>query len=842
LSHAWLGDIGIGAAIGVAYFLAARLGLALRTKPEALAIIWPAAGIAVGALIALGPRARLPVAGAAAVATIACNLLIGRHAGLALTFGLINAGQALLTAWLIERRFGSAFKLSDVPQVVGFIVASTIGAAVAAAAAAVSVSLVDPTTSASNVWRLWFASCSLGVITVAPLVIGLGEAVRELPPRRELVEGAAALATLAVLSVLLVFLPQGPWATALPVALVFPLLLWVAVRCRPVFAAAAAFMVALAVIWSTNFSEGHFADEGLLLKNRILATQTLVLAGALLVLILAALFDERRRNEMILKVSNERLKDSNQCLQLALSGAKLGAFSLDVATGRIECDALAAHIHGHAALPRTIKDGRRFIHPEDRANIDAAFAGAPGAGGVCSAEYRVVLPPGQLHAGEVRWVAFEGSVSCDAQGTPVRLLGVTRDITHRRQAEQALADRNSQLALAGEVALVGSFVYDIASGTMQVSRGYAAIHGLPEACFETTRAEWRARVHPEDLPLLEARHQEVFAECRQEHHCEYRIVRSGETRWIEARSLISYDRDGRPQRIVGANIDVTERKQTEAVLEASESRLADALAAGHVMAFEWDAATGRSRRSDNAALILGDEKGSLLGSPRNDFLGRVHAEDRPSFKAHIRELHPRNPSYVLSFRFCRSDGRQVWLEESAKGEFDASGRLLRIKGLTRDITERKQLEGQKNILIAELDHRVKNALALVSAIASRTQETSTSMAAFVSALEGRIASMARTHELLSGRRWHGIPLAELVQRELAPYATGGNTRLEGTDDILSAEAGQPVAMVFHELATHAAKFGALSAKGRPRLGMLEPQGQWARPELAFHPLARERWP
>ena len=105
-------------------------------------------------------------------------------------------------------------------------------------------------------------------------------------------------------------------------------------------------------------------------------------------------------------------------------------------------------------------------------------------------------------------------------------------------------------------------------------------------------------------------------------------------------------------------------------------------------------------------------------SQRNDFLRQVHPDDRASFKAHIRELRPGNPSYALSFRFVRPDGRQVWLEETAKGEFDATGRLLRIKGLTRDITERKHLEEHKNLLIAELDHRVKNALAIVSVIAS----------------------------------------------------------------------------------------------------------------------------
>jgi two-component sensor histidine kinase len=86
------------------------------------------------------------------------------------------------------------------------------------------------------------------------------------------------------------------------------------------------------------------------------------------------------------------------------------------------------------------------------------------------------------------------------------------------------------------------------------------------------------------------------------------------------------------------------------------------------------------------------------------------------------------------------------------------------------------------------------------------------------ALEGRIKSMATTHELLSSRHWQGIPLAELVRSELAPYVTADNTRIDGPDVVLTAEAGQTLAMVFHELATNAAKFGALSV-GSGRLAV-----------------------
>jgi len=128
----WLGAVGLGLGIGIAYFAAAHFGLTLRTKPEGIAIFWPAAGIAVGALVALGFSARLPVAAAVVVATTACNLMTGRNAWLAVAFGSINAGQALLTSWLLERWFGSWFKLEGVQRVLAFLVSGAIGSAFAA--------------------------------------------------------------------------------------------------------------------------------------------------------------------------------------------------------------------------------------------------------------------------------------------------------------------------------------------------------------------------------------------------------------------------------------------------------------------------------------------------------------------------------------------------------------------------------------------------------------------------------------------------------------------------------------------------------------------------------------
>ena len=152
----------------------------------------------------------------------------------------------------------------------------------------------------------------------------------------------------------------------------------------------------------------------------------------------------------------------------------------------------------------------------------------------------------------------------------------------------------------------------------------------------------------------------------------------------------------------------------------------------------------------------------------------------------------------------------------------------------RDVTERKHAEERQNQLIAELDHRVKNALATVTAVISHTGQGTSTVADFAAALEGRIRSMAATHELLSSHRWRGLSLTELIQREFEPYTASDNTEISGPAVLLKPEAGQALAMVLHELATNAAKYGALSTrKGRLLIRWDRRLNGQSRPNLAF---------
>ncbi len=161
----------------------------------------------------------------------------------------------------------------------------------------------------------------------------------------------------------------------------------------------------------------------------------------------------------------------------------------------------------------------------------------------------------------------------------------------------------------------------------------------------------------------------------------------------------------------------------------------------------------------------------------------------------------------------RKDGSRYWASVVVNSIFSKEGALIGFAKIVGDITDRKQAEQHQELLVAELDHRVKNILAQVAVVAVSTRQGSHSIDGFLRSLDGRIQSMAATHTLLSKSGWQSVGLDALVNNQLAPYATDTNIAISGTDIMLTAAETQAVAKVLHELVTNAAKHGALSIPG-----------------------------
>src|SRR5262245_8261822 len=322
----WAESIGLAAAVGVVYFLAARLGLGLVLEPAGVAVFWPAAGISSGILIAMGlRRGGWPVALGVTLATVAAHELVGDPLWAGTALGLSNAAEALMTAALIRRYFGSVVDFDRPYQVLGLLLAAMIGPAVSGIGAAATYGLwIGPPAPLLTIWQNWFASDAIGILIVAPLVVGFAAALRQPPPRNEFIEATAALVVLAVTTAIALFLPQTSWETVVPVALLFPMLLWLAARFRPVFSAAAVFLVSMAVVSTAVFGIAHFGEAGVSLDDRIAQAQAAILFVALGAYLLAALFAERRDSETQLARANlmlERERDNKLMSAEAITAA-----------------------------------------------------------------------------------------------------------------------------------------------------------------------------------------------------------------------------------------------------------------------------------------------------------------------------------------------------------------------------------------------------------------------------------------------------------------------------------------------------------------------------------------
>jgi signal transduction histidine kinase len=159
-----------------------------------------------------------------------------------------------------------------------------------------------------NTWQHWSTTSFIGIIAVAPLVIGLAAVVRRPSPRSELIEGTLTLVALGLMARFIISLPRELWETVLPITWLFPILAWLAARYRPAFSAAGAFVVSMTIVVTTILGKGHFGDPNLPITDRVLGAQASILVVALSAYVLAALFAERRKNAEQLTRSNTMLE------------------------------------------------------------------------------------------------------------------------------------------------------------------------------------------------------------------------------------------------------------------------------------------------------------------------------------------------------------------------------------------------------------------------------------------------------------------------------------------------------------------------------------------------------
>ncbi|HMA56619.1 MAG TPA: response regulator [Pseudolabrys sp.] len=243
-------------------------------------------------------------------------------------------------------------------------------------------------------------------------------------------------------------------------------------------------------------------------------------------------------------------------------------------------------------------------------------------------------------------------------------------------------------------------------------------------------------------------------------------------------------------------------------LRQSERLRSLALAAGQMGSWEWNVARGSTVWDQGQCEIFGVDRTFVptLDSVRP----LINQDDFELLERAFRKVSKTANTFQTEFRVRRPNGEVRWCTGTAAASFDEQDRLIWISGVTADITERKRAEERQILLAEEVDHRARNVVAVVQSIMRLTRANS--IDEYIGALDGRIGALSNAHRLLAGSRWEGADLNRLVDEEFAPYRAGGKVRVSahGPVVLLPPATAQTIALALHELATNAAKYGALS--------------------------------
>ena len=292
------------------------------------------------------------------------------------------------------------------------------------------------------------------------------------------------------------------------------------------------------------------------------------------------------------------------------------------------------------------------------------------------------------------------------------------------------------------------------------------------------------------------------------YRIEKRYIRpDGSTIWVDNSVTVIRKPDGSPFGVLAASIDITRSHETEAALRASEVRLRLAMDAGRMAVWEYDVRANRVLHSSELNRLFG-----FIGTRDVSFSeieGRIDPDDMKQMRTvAAQSLAAGRPHFQSEVRYRFRSGQVRWLLMSADFVLLPEGGLDRVIGVALDITDRKQQEEHQRLLIHELNHRVKNTLAIVQSLAHQT--FGRTEPALREAFEARLVALAGAHNLLTRESWEAASLRDVIVSAAAPCAAETRLELSGPDLRIPPKVAVALALAIHELSTNAVKYGALS--------------------------------
>ncbi|MBI1360056.1 MAG: PAS domain S-box protein [Alphaproteobacteria bacterium] len=402
----------------------------------------------------------------------------------------------------------------------------------------------------------------------------------------------------------------------------------------------------------------------------------------------------------------------------------------------------------------------------------------------------------------------------DVNGIVTRWFGTNTDVSEQSKIEAELRESQQRLELATEAAELGIWDWNVLDGTFIYSPRARTICGFPPAGPLTYEDVVRV-THPDDYPNTSAMAQRALDPAiKSVERYRYRIVRpDGVVRIVEAhgRAVFETSLDGeeRATRYVGTLLDVTEvtelqqaSRETEAILNSlfDASELYIAVLEVTEDSFHYILANRATTEFYDLPPGAADFDACDTG---------MSPAERTQWRDTLLAIWESGAPRTMEYAFDGGKGAGWYIGTYTPLPPGPQNRP-RISFVVIDVSERKRAEERQTLLMREVDHRAKNALAVAQAIVQLTQAETVD--AFRQAAKGRMATLARVHTLLAEERWAGADLGRLVREELEPYAVDrpSRTRVEGPAFALSPAVAQTIGLVLHELATNAAKHGALS--------------------------------